>query len=200
MPCWPLWRAASGGYAHHPETKRWREHLDALRMRHEMLVAEIRLRGYRHQSPVTFRGEISWPEGFVDPPLQQFAILRERYRGKEPGRIPLPRTAQQMWAQHKYSALARDPGLYRTLGRWVATAGNAVLEDLALELTLMLRKPPTSGGLRNALEHLWGYVNQESGPPSATPRFAILTFQAIGKADGAFIKPNVPYRTVGWGS
>ncbi|MGQ9456654.1 MAG: DUF1722 domain-containing protein [Anaerolineae bacterium] len=160
------------GYAHHPETLRWREHLGALRVRHEMVVAEMRLRGYRHHTPVR-RGEpVRWPQTFVDPPLQQFAILRERYREreKEPGRIPLPRTAQQAWAQHQYSVLARDPVRYRLLGQRVAAGGAALLsEELALELVEVLRKPPTPGGIRNALEHMWGYVRPYVGSPSGNP-------------------------------
>ena len=154
------------GYAYHPETRRWREHLNALKMRHEMVVAEMRLRGYRHQSPVTVQGPVCWPEAFVDPPIRQFALLAERYRGKEPGRIPLPRSTQELWAQHKYSVLARDPERYRALGQRVAAAGSAPPpEDLVLELAMLLRQPPTPGGLRNALEHMWGYVHREGGLP-----------------------------------
>jgi hypothetical protein len=33
------------GYAHHPETLRWREFLHALALRHDILVAEMELRG-----------------------------------------------------------------------------------------------------------------------------------------------------------
>ncbi|MGC8838464.1 MAG: DUF1722 domain-containing protein [Anaerolineae bacterium] len=153
------------GYAHHPETRRWREHLHALRLRHEMVVAEMRLRGYRHQSPVTVGEPFHWPESFVDPPARQFALLEEKYRGKEPGRIPLPRSTQELWAQHKYSVLARDPARYRTLGQSLAgPGGEAPFADLALDLVRLLRQPPSPGGVRNALEHMWGYVRQEGTP------------------------------------
>ncbi|MEO0138260.1 MAG: pyrimidine dimer DNA glycosylase/endonuclease V [candidate division WOR-3 bacterium] len=40
------------GYAAHPETKRWKDCLGALAVRHGWLVAEMKLRGYRHNSPL----------------------------------------------------------------------------------------------------------------------------------------------------
>jgi hypothetical protein len=39
-----------GGYAHHPETKRWVGKLKALYNRHEALVKEMTRRDYRHNS------------------------------------------------------------------------------------------------------------------------------------------------------
>lgn len=41
-----------GGYSNHPETKRWIGKLSALYLRHEMLVAEMTKRGYKHNSPL----------------------------------------------------------------------------------------------------------------------------------------------------
>lgn len=38
------------GYAHHPETQRWRGKLRALYLRHDALVAEMMRRGYQHHS------------------------------------------------------------------------------------------------------------------------------------------------------
>lgn len=38
------------GYAHHPETMRWRGKLRALYLRHEELVTEMNKRGYMHRS------------------------------------------------------------------------------------------------------------------------------------------------------
>lgn len=169
------------GYAHHPETQRWRGHLAALRVRHEMVVAEMHLRGYRHRSPVTVEGPFHWPEAFVDPPARQFALLEEKYRAREPGRIPLPRSPQELWAQHKYSVLARDPARYQALGSALAGgSGTLSFADLALELVGLLRKPPSLGGIRNALEHMGGYVRQEGSPlPSALedPRALLAAIQ-----------------------
>jgi uncharacterized protein YbgA (DUF1722 family) len=146
------------GYAHHPETLRWREFLHALALRHDILVAEMELRGYRHHSPLVIAPDhTSWPAHYVDPPARQFEVLRAKYRTKESGRIPLPRSVQQLWAQHKYSVLARDPVIYRELGRRVANALD--FAQLSQELVELLRRPPTRGGLRNAIEHMWGYVS-----------------------------------------
>ncbi len=148
------------GYSRHPETVRWMGHLWAARRRHDAIVAEMKLRGYRHQSPVTHRGRPGrWPDKFVDSPSEQFRILRRKYTDREHGRIPLPGRADVLWAQHKYSVLARDPNLYRTIGRKVARLNRGPgFDDLTTELSLILRQPPTTGRLRNALEHMWGYV------------------------------------------
>lgn len=44
-----------GGYAAHPETKRWQGKLRALYARHEALVKEMKRRGYAHNSPLDKR-------------------------------------------------------------------------------------------------------------------------------------------------
>jgi len=157
------------GYSAHPETRRWQNHLAALAKRHDLLVEEMRLRGYHHHSPLpTVPGETAWPKTFIDPPHAQFAILREKYRTKEPGRIPLPSSARELWAQHKYSVLARDPGLYRRIGPWLA-AGDDQLRFRALARILVrtLRQPPPAGRLRNGLDHMWGYVSHLAGRGTA---------------------------------
>ncbi len=40
------------GYSQHPETRRWYGKLKALYRRHELLVSEMKKRGYRHDSPL----------------------------------------------------------------------------------------------------------------------------------------------------
>jgi uncharacterized protein YbgA (DUF1722 family) len=68
-----------------------------------------------------------------------------------------------MWRQHKYSVLARNPGLYNTIGRQVAqTKPTAEYSDLAAQLTSLLRSRPPAGGIRNALQHMWGHVNTDA--------------------------------------
>jgi len=52
---WTVITRRRKGYARHPETMRWRGKLKALRLRHEALVREMRLRGYRHHSPLDLR-------------------------------------------------------------------------------------------------------------------------------------------------
>jgi hypothetical protein len=111
-------------------------------------------------------GALIWPTEFIDPPGAQYGILEDKYLDREPGRIPLPQTAQQLWAQHKYSALARDPEYYRSTGRLLARSGDDLpLDQLALELVGLLRRPAPEGRLVNALQHLWGHVSQSAQPP-----------------------------------
>jgi len=150
------------GYANHPETVRWAQYGWALRQRHRLLAAEMALRGYSDRSPVLLRTRNGlWPETYIDTPLQQFQKLKVKYQNKEMGRIPLPGNAQQLWSHHKYSVLARDVNLYRRLGLEVSRSGpNDDYYDLAKRLTELLRTTPSIGGLRNALQHMWGYVSE----------------------------------------
>jgi hypothetical protein len=152
------------GYSHHPETLRWKNFSWALGQRHRLLAAEMNLRGYVDRTPVLLKTQrLLWPEVFVDLPVTQLSILAEKYKDKEHGRIPLPRNLQQLWAQHKYSVMARDNAEYKRIGRLVASqkTGNGII-DLYQELVLLLRCPPGKGNLRNAVQHMWGYVSPYS--------------------------------------
>jgi hypothetical protein len=152
------------GYARHPETLRWVGHGWALKMRHRLLSCEMALRGYTDRTPViTDSDEGEWPETYVDQPDRQLILLKGKYAGKEQGRIPLPENEQQLWSQHKYSVLARDPGLYESIGRDVSKKAIG-LAPLALLLTETLRERPEDDGIRNSVQHMWGYVSDD---PSA---------------------------------
>jgi len=153
-------RQGKKGYARHPETLRWIGRGWALQQRHRLLAAEMTLRGYRDRTPVDWDEAAGcWPEGFIDDPFAQLRILSEKYRHREPGRIPLPASAQQLWSQHKYSVLARDPARYRQIGAELAGDNDpATFSQLADELVWLLRTAPNPGGIRNALQHMWGYV------------------------------------------
>lgn len=78
-----LWRILTEdrkGYAHHPETRRWRGKLAALYQRHEALAAEMLRCGYRHASPLDRLlavGDETQTE-FVDAPEEQRAILQRK--------------------------------------------------------------------------------------------------------------------------
>lgn len=150
------------GFARHPETRRWRHRLRALARRHALVVAEMQLRGYRHASPLgTIACDPSWPSVFVTAPAEQYALLRRKYGARSHGRIPLPRTTQELWAQHKYSVMARDPDFYRATGRTVSRLrGTAGFGVLASDLVATLRHPPPAGRLANAVEHMWGHVSR----------------------------------------
>lgn len=150
------------GYAKHPETLRWTGYGWALKIRHKQLVCEMALRGYTDKSPVITRSNKGkWPDIYIDPPERQILLLKDKYSGKEAGRIPLPSNPQQLWSQHKYSVLARDPALYKETGR-DASRSLLTLSNLFLLLTEVLREPPTEGGIRNAAQHMWGYVSDNS--------------------------------------
>lgn len=155
------------GYSNHPETVRWAGYGWALRQRHRLLTAEMSLRGFTHESPVATRaGKGAWPGIYIDEPFRQFQILGAKYHGKEQGRIPLPKDAQQLWSHHKYSVLARDVNLYRKLGRDVSgMQPHHDFSGLAKVCTELLRWPPSRGGLRNALQHMWGYVSDGPSVP-----------------------------------
>lgn len=150
------------GYSRHPETLRWVGAEAALAVRHAQLTAEMQLRGYMDRSPLPLRtGKARWPQSFVTEPAEQFAMLCDKYVGKEAGRIPLPRSAQELWAQHKYSVLARDPQRYRQIGRTVGgMKRREAVHRLALELAVFLREPPPAGRLVNTLEHMWGHLRK----------------------------------------
>lgn len=66
-----------GGYAHHPETKRWVGKNKALYLRHEKLVQEMTRRGYEHRSPLNMK----WATGsgsqrvFIDSIPSQRVLL-----------------------------------------------------------------------------------------------------------------------------
>ena len=149
------------GYSNHPETKRWKGRGWALRQRHRLLAAEMAFRGYRDRTPVRLRSAAGrWPDSFIDPPGRQFALLADKYCGKAPGRIPLPRTSHELWSHHKYSVMARSQAAYRELGRRVSSLrGRDGFDALALELVNWLRRPPRPGDMRNAVQHMRGYVD-----------------------------------------
>jgi len=52
---WSILTTDKWGYAHHPETLRWRGRLAALYARHEEQVQEMGRRGFRHLSPLDAR-------------------------------------------------------------------------------------------------------------------------------------------------
>ena len=154
------------GYANHPETLRWVRTLSGLAARHRQLAAEMAFRGYVDRTPLRVAmSRARWPAIFVTEPADQIAVLRTKYVGKEKGRIPLPRSAQELWAHHKYSVMARSPEAYRTIGRAVARMKRgADLSTLTTDLVWILRDAPSQGRLTNALEHMWGHVRDRATP------------------------------------
>lgn len=162
-------RAATGDS---PEVRRWAGHNGALGLRHRLSLCEMQLRGLGDDSsplPVAEALAVTrqqqWPP-YLDPPGRQLQMLSSRYTASERGRIPLPSNAQQLWSQHKYSVLSRDPNRYKAFGRLLA--GQRVeVSDLATRLTETLRTAPRVGGVRNAVQHMWGYVASPPMPGSS---------------------------------
>lgn len=184
------------GYSRHPETLRWTGCAQALARRHQQLACEMALRGFREQSPVavSLGGDVEWPAVYVDEPAAQFARLREKYAEREPGRIPLPRNAQQLWSQHKYSVLARDVQLYKETGRQTAS-GTADFQQLARQLSELLRQPPTAGGLKNALQHMWGHVAELPPAPKENPA-TWSWLRLLGETQMRAMRHSEPYLSV----
>jgi len=163
------------GYSQHPETRRWATALSGLAVRHRQLAAEMHIRGYVDRTPLrAVPSRSKWPASFVTEPGEQVVLLRTKYVGKEKGRIPLPRSAQQLWAQHKYSVMARSPQTYQALGRFVARMRRgAAFSALVQDLIWILRDAPSPGRLTNAIEHMWGYVREDATPEElATARLS----------------------------
>jgi uncharacterized protein YbgA (DUF1722 family) len=149
------------GYSRHPETLRWVGYGWALGQRHRLLAAEMNLRGYVDRTPALLKTQRQkWPEVFVDPPVTQLSILAEKYKNKEQGRIPLPKNVQQLWAQHKYSVMARNNAEYKYLGGWVAARKSGKgIDEIYPELVSLLRCPPAEGNLRETIRHMQDYVS-----------------------------------------
>ena len=143
------------GYANHPETKRWVDYGWALRQRHKLLASEMALRGFTDKSPVTMNSNPNlWPEIYIDTPNLQFQLLKNKYRNKEQGRIPLPENPQQLWHHHQYSVLARDAKLYQEIGRDLCKA-KIDFYELAMLVTKILRQQPSNDGVKRAIQHMW---------------------------------------------
>ena len=176
------------GYSKHPETLRWVGYGWALKQRHKLLVAEMNIRGYIDKSPVLSRSKQGeWPENFIDTPSNQILILKRKYETLEGGRIPLPKNAQNMWAQHKYSVMARDIRSYKDIGKWVTTkSGSRELSNVAQELTVILRQPPEPRLTENTLLHMWGYVSKYTTMSSKkfdslSKKSLLVTIQKLAK-------------------
>lgn len=78
-----VWSVITNGkkaYANHPEILRWRGRLRALYLRHEALVAEMKMRGYKHHTPLDAGLAVGEgvQSGYVASYEEQVRILREK--------------------------------------------------------------------------------------------------------------------------
>jgi hypothetical protein len=77
---WTIITQNKKGYINHPETKRWIGKTAALFARHELLIAEMKKRGYNHASSLEKRlakGE-KIQTSFVDSISKQKMILKSK--------------------------------------------------------------------------------------------------------------------------
>ena len=77
---WTVISEGRTGYAHHPETLRWKGKLPALLSRHDSTSAEMVRRGYNHRSPLG-AGELAGERvqlEYVDTVEAQIDILRAK--------------------------------------------------------------------------------------------------------------------------
>ena len=77
---WTILTEGRQGYAHHPETRRWRGKLAALYRRHEQVVGEMQRRGFRHGSPLDPRlaTGLAVQHDYVDTPAAQLLLLQAK--------------------------------------------------------------------------------------------------------------------------
>lgn len=75
---WVILTQNKRGFSRHPETLRWRGKLMALYRRHELLVAEMDRRGYRHNTalPAEQATGMAQQDDYKDSPAAQVEILR----------------------------------------------------------------------------------------------------------------------------
>ncbi len=77
---WTVITQNKTGYAHHPETLRWKGKLKALFIRHSELAEEMKKRGYVHRSPLDANRATGAQvqTAYIDDPLKQRAILKAK--------------------------------------------------------------------------------------------------------------------------
>ncbi len=159
------------GYSRHPETKRWMENLNQLVFRHNLVVKEMFLRGFKHNSPLQFSGNAK--ENYlmnnlscVDLPAEQFGILYRKYSNNgQSGRIPLPKNGTEFWAHHKYSIMARGYQYYKETQNFMKNKKNLPIEqegDFILKIQNYMNFNIAEKALENTIHHLWGYFKEKA--------------------------------------
>ena len=77
---WVILTHKKAGYSRHPETLRWKGKLRALYKRHNLLVDEIKNRGYVHKSNLEKKlaTGLETQNEYVDSYYEQIRILKEK--------------------------------------------------------------------------------------------------------------------------
>ncbi len=138
-------------------------------------MAEIHFRLASVQSELKFRNvnatkkEIDQPTPNILRRITDVSIIKEindlnkKYNNIIAGRVKPPKNAQEMWSSYKYSVMARDVNLYKQIGKSLSVRKTREeFEEIAIILINELRKEPSKKGMRNTLEHMWGYISNAS--------------------------------------
>ena len=81
---WNVFTQNKKGWRNHPEVKRWEKHLPTLYLRHSQQVAEMKNRGYNHQSPLDIKSlnsadqKLSFPRSWQSIEKQTHILLVEK--------------------------------------------------------------------------------------------------------------------------
>ena len=162
---WNVLRDGKVGGSQNPEILRWQESPQGLQNRHNLLVQEMLLRGHNEASPLvgSFPGDRKEPKLLINNAAEQFELLSNKYGTEFSGRIPLPKNLLELWSQHKYSVLARNPTFYQNIDNSLNQSGSPLsFNELADKLTRIMQETPTEGSRMDALLQLWGYVSEFS--------------------------------------
>lgn len=140
----------------------WQGHEDALALKLNQLMEEMRLRGHAVPGNVQVTEEaILWPVLDAGALAEQLAYVTARGAQDKRGRIRLPKNDHELWATYKYSVLARNNKAYTVFGQRVASRSIPV-NQLWLSMVSASRVAPVKMGLRNSFQHMWGYVSAHS--------------------------------------
>ncbi|MEX0605108.1 MAG: hypothetical protein WD623_03015 [Marinobacter sp.] len=154
----------------------WQGHEDALALKLNQLMEEMRLRGQGVPGNVPVTDEaILWPTLNAGALAAQLDYLVARVAQDQRGRIRLPKNDHELWATYKYSVLARNTKAYTVFGQRVAARAIAV-DHLWLSMVSASRVAPAKGGLKNSYQHMWGYVSGHSKLSPQTEDLASLAF------------------------
>lgn len=77
---WVVLTQGKKGYSRHPEVLRWKGKLRALYLRHDKLIEEFKLRGYRHKSSLNKQLALGSAnqDKFIDSYKTQLDILKRK--------------------------------------------------------------------------------------------------------------------------
>ena len=182
-----------GGFSRHPETQRWIDHLNHLILRHNIVIKEMTLREFKHNSPLQLPRPVNENNrlnqiSYIDLPSAQFEILRKRYLTKgQQGRIPLPKNGTDFWAHHKYSVMARGYQYYKDIQSFMKNRQNLPIvqeNDLIIKIQSYIGMEIPVTAVDNVSLHLWGYFKEVA---SAEEKDYFFTFSSpTAKIDSLF--------------